>query len=82
LLDRDHPEIFAYTLALTKDDGVTVPTMLVVLNFSSNGVDWQIPPDLSAIQDILINNYDKAPKLTAETLRIDGWQGVVYTLVG
>jgi hypothetical protein len=56
--------------------------MLVVLNFSSNGVDWQIPPDLSPIQDILINNYDKAPKLTAETLRIDGWQGVVYTLVG
>lgn len=81
LLDRDHPEIFAYTLAITKDDGVAIPTMLAVLNFSSDRVDWQIPSGLSAMRDILINNYDEAPKLTAEALRMDGWQGVVYTLV-
>lgn len=80
LLDRDHPEIFSYTLAITNDDGVTIPTMLVVLNFCSGGVDWQIPSGLRGIRDIVINNYDKAPKLAVGTLRMDGWQGVVYTL--
>jgi len=54
--------------------------MLVVLNFSSAGVDWQIPSGLGEIRDIVINNYDKAPKLAAGTIRMNGWQGVVYTL--
>lgn len=80
LLDRDHPEIFAYTLAITKNDGDTIPAMLVVLNFSSDAVDWRLPSGLGPVHDILIHNWDAAPTRTGETLRMDGWQGVVYTL--
>jgi hypothetical protein len=80
LLDRDHPEVFAYSLAVRTSDGNTAPTMLVVLNFSSDTVDWPIPSSVGQTKDILINNYDEVPKLTEERLQLAGWQGVVYRL--
>ncbi|KAG7566929.1 hypothetical protein FFLO_01308 [Filobasidium floriforme] len=77
LLDRDHPEVFAYTVAKTTDtDQVKAPS-LVVLNFSESVTEWSLPANVE-IGHVLLSNYTDAPERRNGRLILQGWQGVVY----
>jgi hypothetical protein len=77
LLDRDHPEVFAYTVAKTTGtDQVKAPS-LVVLNFSESVAEWSLPANVE-IGHVLLTNYTGAPERRDGRLILQGWQGVVY----
>ena len=51
LLDKDHKQVYAYTRTLADEK------FLVLLNFSTEDVDYKIPGAFRHDEEILINNY-------------------------
>jgi oligo-1,6-glucosidase len=55
LLQKDHPEIYAYTRGSGED------RMLVLLNFSKDASTIELP-EIDQIRETLINNYSSLDK--------------------
>jgi oligo-1,6-glucosidase len=74
LLDKDNPEVFAYT---REGDGEKV---LVLLSFSNNGGHITLPQEM-ALGEEWINNYPNTTVRTANgTITLQPWQAVVVKL--
>ena len=73
ILDRDNPEVFAYTRSLNGR------TLMVALSFSPRGGSTRVPPGY-AVGKALINNYPGSP-LRAADLVLRPYQAVVLELL-
>ena len=72
ILKKEHPDIYAYTRSSENNK------MLILLNFSENNTSITIP-EIKAIQDTLINNYN-ACKIEANTVELMPYQAVIFQL--
>lgn len=73
LLDKNNPEIYAYTRGTGSDK------ILVLLNFSRNVVDWKIASQLKISDKVLINNYPQL-KTNASVVTLNAYQAVCVQL--
>ena len=69
-LDPANPKIFAYTRAIRNHK------YLVVLNFSTDAVSYQLPGAIKA-GNLLISNLGK-PTESGDTVHLKGWEARVY----
>jgi oligo-1,6-glucosidase len=74
LLDKDNEKIYAYT----RGDGAE--KLLVVLNWSKDKVDWNIPSDITVDAQPLINNVAEF-NLKAQTISLQPYQALVLKVV-
>ena len=72
LLDREHPQIYAYT---RKYDG---KAMLVLLNFSEEQATFNIE-DSASIGEVLINNYESVSK-EGNVLTMEPFQALIFSM--
>jgi oligo-1,6-glucosidase len=70
LLDKANPNVYAYTRS---DDH---EKMLVILNFSKNKIDWNIPSGIELTGNVLINNY-KSVESTKANIALNPYQALV-----
>jgi oligo-1,6-glucosidase len=70
LLDKDHKQVYAYTRTLNGEK------FLILLNFSKEEVDYQLPVPFQANEEILINNY-KTYELQAGRVKLFPYQAIV-----
>ena len=73
LLDKNNPEIYAYTRGTGSDK------ILVLLNFSKNMVNWKVASQLKLSDKILINNYQQLKK-NASVVTLNAYQAVCVQL--
>jgi oligo-1,6-glucosidase len=69
-LDPLNPKVFAYTRTSGADK------YLVVLNFSTDAVSYNLPSGIKANQ-LMISNLDKTSE-TGDVLHLKGWEARVY----
>ena len=67
-VDPDHETVFAYTRVLGDD------RMLVVMNWSTDPVEWTVPPELTVTGTVLDNTGDTH---SGTTVRLWGWQSCI-----
>ena len=72
LLFREHPQVYAYTRTLGEEK------MLVLLNFSAEAAELELPADLTT-GEILIDNYETVSAEGAK-VSLQPYQAVIYRL--
>ena len=70
LLFREHPQVYAYTRTLGEEK------MLVLLNFSAEAAELELPADLTT-GEILIDNYETVSAEGAK-VSLQPYQAVIY----
>ena len=71
-VDPDHETVFAYTRTLGDE------TMLVVMNWSTEPVDWAVPGGLTVTDTLLDNTGDSH---SGTSVRLWGWQSCILRVV-
>lgn len=72
LLQKEHPEIYAFTRTLGEDK------MLILLNFSQEASSIRLP-EMAAVEAPLINNYP-ACKVEGDTVTLLPYQAVIFKI--
>ena len=67
-VDPDHETVFGYTRTLEHE------TMLVVMNWSTEPVEWTVPRGLT-VRDTVLDNTGSTH--TGEVLQLSGWQSCI-----
>ncbi len=72
LLQKEHPEIYAYTRTLGEDK------MLILLNFSKEESSIHLA-EIGAVQETMINNYDSI-EMESNTITLLPYQAVIFKI--
>lgn len=72
LLQKDHPDVYAYTRRLGE------AAMLIVLNFTDHDATIELP-EAAAIEETKINNYDDT-EINGNIINLKPYQAVIFSL--
>jgi oligo-1,6-glucosidase len=70
LLDKEHKQVYAYTRTLGDE------RFLVLLNFSTENIDYKLPGEFRHDEEILINNYENCEQ-QKDKIRLLPYQAIV-----
>lgn len=71
LLDKANEKVYAYTR------GEGADKMLVILNFSKDKLNWDIPSDIEVTNGALLNNYSHY-WIEKNTIELEPYQAIVF----
>ena len=72
LLDKNNPDVYAYTRQLNGD------IFFIVLNFTKKTVDFSFDEYKSVKKSLMISNYDNADKIAPSLIKLQPYQAIIY----